>query len=364
MKPVAPVLIMAGGTGGHIYPALAVADQLREQGVEVRWLGTRNGLEAEGVPKANIAIDYINITALRGKGLLRQLSLPFTLLNAMWQAWKILRRLNPSAVLGMGGFVTGPAGLVAVLTGRPLLVHEQNAVAGMTNRWLARWASRVMSAFPDVLPDAKLIGNPIRGAILNLPAPAERFQARQGQPLHLLILGGSLGAVALNEVVPEALALIEREDRPEVWHQAGKRNIAEAQQAYRQAGVEGRVDAYIDEMAEAYAWADLVICRAGALTIAELACAGVGSILVPYPHAVDDHQTKNAQYLVENHAATVVQQHALDAVRLAEMINSYLLPEQGGAKLLEMAEAARALGKPEATATVAAYCLEVANHGA
>ncbi len=364
MKSMAPILIMAGGTGGHIYPALAVAEQLREQGVEVRWLGTRSGLEAEVVPKANIAIDYIRISGVRGKGLMRKLMMPFTLLSAMWQAWKILRQLNPSAVLGMGGFVTGPAGLVAAITGRKLLVHEQNAVAGMTNRWLARWADKVMAAFPSVLPKSELTGNPIRGAILNLAPPAERFQARQGQPLHLLVLGGSLGAKALNDVLPEALALLSDEDEYEVWHQAGKRNINEAKHGYQQAGVNGRVDAYIDDMAVAYGWADLVICRAGALTISELACAGVGSILVPYPHAVDDHQTKNAAYLVENAAATVVSQSELNAEQLAEMIKRYLSPDNGRAELLKMAEAARALGKPGATVTVANRCLEVANNGA
>lgn len=359
-----PVLIMAGGTGGHIYPALAVADKLRQQGVEVSWLGTRAGLEADVVPKAGIAINYIHISGLRGKGLLRKLSMPFSMLNAMWQAWRVLRRVRPSAVLGMGGFVTGPAGIVAAVTGRPLLVHEQNAVAGMTNRWLARWANKVMSAFPEVLPNSELTGNPIRGEILNLAPPAERFAQREGQPLRLLVLGGSLGATALNDVVPAALAQIEKSDRPEVWHQAGKRNIAEAQLAYQQANVEGRVNAYIDDMAEAYGWADLVICRAGALTIAELACAGVGAILVPYPHAVDDHQTKNGEYLANNGAAIVVQQRDLDAQHLAELIAEYLTPAQGRASLIHMAEAARLLAKPKATVTVAKRCLEAANDGA
>ncbi|MCF6218497.1 MAG: undecaprenyldiphospho-muramoylpentapeptide beta-N-acetylglucosaminyltransferase [Gammaproteobacteria bacterium] len=364
MKQTASILIMAGGTGGHIYPALAVAEQLREQGVEVRWLGTRAGLEAEVVPKANIAIDYINISGVRGKGLLRKLSMPFTLLSAMWQAWKILRQRNPSAVLGMGGFVTGPAGLVAALTGRKLLVHEQNAVPGMTNRWLARWADKVMAAFPGVLPRSELTGNPIRGEILNLAAPAERFQARQGQPLHLLVLGGSLGAKALNDVLPAALALLSGENEYEVWHQTGKRNISTAKDGYQQAGVNGRIEAYIDDMAAAYGWADLVICRAGALTISELACAGIGSILVPYPYAVDDHQTKNAAYLVAHAAATVVSQNELKAEQLAEMIKQYLHLNNGRTELLKMAEAARALGKPGATLTVANRCLEVANNGA
>ncbi len=363
MKQAAPILIMAGGTGGHIYPALAVAEQLREQGVEVRWLGTRNGLEAEVVPKANIAIDYINISGVRGKGLLRKLSMPFTLFSAMWQAWKILRLRNPSAVLGMGGFVTGPAGLVAAITGRKLLVHEQNAVPGMTNRWLARWADKVMAAFPGVLPRSELTGNPIRGEILNLAPPAERFQARQGQPLHLLVLGGSLGAKALNDVLPKALALLSDDDEYEVWHQAGKRNISEAKDGYQQAGIKGRIEAYIDDMAAAYGWADLVICRAGALTISELACAGVGSILVPYPYAVDDHQTKNAAYLVAHAAATVVPQNELNAAPLAAMIEKYLSANNGRAELLKMAEAACALGKPDATATVVNRCLEVASHG-
>ncbi len=363
MSANGPILIMAGGTGGHIYPALAVADYLRAQGIEVRWLGTRAGLEAEVVPKAGIEIEYIKIGGLRGKGLMRKLSMPFMLLNAMWQAWQVLRRLQPRAVLGMGGFVTGPAGLVAALSGRALLVHEQNAIAGMTNRWLARWADKVMEAFPNALPNGELTGNPIRGAILHLPVPAERFAGREGA-LRILVLGGSLGAAALNSVVPQALAQLDEADRPEVWHQAGKRNIDEAQQAYQQAGVTGQVVPYIEEMAEAYGWADLVICRAGALTVSELACAGVGAILVPYPYAVDDHQTKNGSYLAAHGAAQVVQQSELNPEGLAALIKPFLPPAQGRVTLLKMAEAARSLGKPEATASVAARCLEVANHDA
>ncbi len=363
MSNQGPVLIMAGGTGGHIYPALAVADQLRESGVEVRWLGTRNGLEAEVVPNAGIKIDYIDIKALRGKGILRKLSMPFTLLNAMWQSLQVMRRLRPSVVLGMGGFVTGPAGLVAALTGRTLLVHEQNAVAGMTNRWLARWASQVMGAFPNVLPRAELTGNPIRGAILDLPAPMQRFSERENQPLHLLVLGGSLGAKALNDVIPAAMALLDEASRPEIWHQAGKRNIGDAEIAYQQATVNARIDAYVDNMAEAYAWADLVVCRAGALTVSELACVGVGSLLIPYPYAVDDHQTKNAEYLADNGAARVVAQDGLNAERMADLLKEYLTPSQRRGSLLKMAEAAYALAKPQATATVVARCMESVNNG-
>jgi UDP-N-acetylglucosamine--N-acetylmuramyl-(pentapeptide) pyrophosphoryl-undecaprenol N-acetylglucosamine transferase len=328
----------------------------------VRWLGTQRGLESEVVPKAGIDISYISIAGLRGKGALSWLTAPFKLAYAMLQSMQVLMKLRPVAVLGMGGFVTGPAGLMSFLMRYPLVVHEQNAIAGMTNRWLAKMARRVLQAFPETFERSDVIttGNPIRSDIMNLPAPEQRFAERGDSPLRLLVLGGSLGARALNDVVPQALALLDESERPEVWHQAGKRNIEEARQAYQQAGVTGRVDAYVDDMAEAYGWADIVLCRAGALTIAELACAGVGAILVPFPYAVDDHQTRNGAYLADSGAALLIQQNALTAERLASQLKAVQTPAQGRAHLLNMARAARALAKPEATNAVAQQCLEVA----
>lgn len=353
-----PILIMAGGTGGHVFPALAVAESLRQRNVEVRWLGAPQGMEADIVPKAGFPIDYVTISGLRGKGALSWLAAPFKLLLAMWQSLRLIRRIKPAAVLGMGGFVAGPAGVVSVLLGRPLVIHEQNAIAGMTNRLLARIATRVLAAFPGAFKSATVTGNPVRPQIAALPAPAQRLATHIGEPLHLLVLGGSLGAQALNSTVPQALALIAPEQRPWVWHQAGRRHIEAAQAEYRNAGITGQVVPFIEEMAEAYAWADIVLCRAGALTVSELAAAGVGAILVPYPHAVDDHQTSNAHFLVDQGAAMLIQQTELGAPALAELLRTLAASRQ---KILEMAEAARALAKPEATAEVVRHCLEVAN---
>ncbi|HEY9199571.1 MAG TPA: undecaprenyldiphospho-muramoylpentapeptide beta-N-acetylglucosaminyltransferase, partial [Gammaproteobacteria bacterium] len=308
------VLIMAGGTGGHVFPALAVADELRRAGQPVLWLGTQEGLEAKVVPAAGLPVAWIRVRGLRGKGLLRLLSAPFMLAGALWQAGSVLLRARPRAVLGMGGFVTGPGGFMAWLLRRPLLIHEQNSVAGLTNRLLAPLAGRVLEAFPGSLP-ARVhpvhTGNPVRGAITEVVPPRERFAARSGRT-RLLVLGGSLGAQALNEILPQALALLPSGQRPEVRHQAGMKLIDAARAAYRRAGVEAQVDAFVDDMAAAYAWADLVVCRAGALTIAELTAVGVGAILVPYPHAVDDHQTGNARYLVNAGAALLIPQSELD----------------------------------------------------
>lgn len=348
------VVIMAGGTGGHVFPALAVAERLRGQGVEVVWMGTRRGLEAQVVPAAGIPMEWVTISGLRGKGALSWLLAPFKLVVAVGQAVGILRRLRPRAVLGMGGFVSGPGGLAAWLLRRPLLIHEQNAVAGLTNRLLARLANRVMEAFPGSLGrGAVLTGNPVRPEIAALPRPEERFAGRTGR-LRLLVLGGSLGAQALNAVVPAALARIAAGQRPEVWHQAGSRNIDEARRRYDEAGVEARVVPFITDMAAAYGWADLVVCRAGALTVAELAAAGVGAILVPFPHAVDDHQTRNAGYLVQGGAALLVPQAQLDPQRLADLF-AELGQDRG--RLLDMAVAARRLAQPDAAEQVAALCL-------
>lgn len=352
-----PVLIMAGGTGGHVFPALAVADALRERGVPVVWLGTHQGLEARVVPAAGIPMEWISVVGLRGKGLGRVLRAPFIIARACWQALKVMRRLRPRAVLGMGGFVSGPGGLMAKLSGRPLCIHEQNAIAGMTNRWLVRIADAAMEAFPGSLGhggSVQLTGNPVRNAIAALPAPEVRFAQRSG-PLRLLVLGGSLGARSLNETVPAALASMEPEQRPEVHHQCGDRHLDTARAAYARVGLDARVDPFVDDMAQAYAWADVVLCRAGALTVAELAAAGVGAVLVPYPYAVDDHQTANARFLEQAGAAVLIADRELNPQSLAELMSTW-----NRDRLLQMARNARAKALPRAAEQVAEGCLAVA----
>ncbi len=354
-----PILIMAGGTGGHVFPALAVARELKQAGMPVVWLGTRAGLEAKVVPQAGFKVAWIKVSGLRGKGLLKQIAAPFMLMHALWQSLWVMLSLRPRAVLGMGGFVTGPGGLMAWLTRRPLLIHEQNSIAGLTNRLLAPLAKCVMEAFPGALADkAETIhtGNPVRADIAALAAPDARF-ASHDKPLHLLVLGGSLGAQALNETVPQALALLPEAQRPQVRHQAGAKQIDACVAAYQAASVQGDVKPFIENMAEAYGWADLVICRSGALTVAELAAAGVGAVMVPYPHAVDDHQTGNARFLADAGAGVVIQQTELTAQRLAEVITQY---QQQPESLLRMATAARALAKPDAAQIVARHCLQAA----
>lgn len=356
---VARVLIMAGGTGGHVFPALAVARRLREQGVEVTWLGTRRGLEARVVPEAGFPIEYIDVAGLRGKGVAGWLLAPLRLVRATWQALGVCRRSRAGAVLGLGGFVTGPGGVAAWLLRRPLVIHEQNAVAGLTNRLLARIARRVLEAFPGSFPasiPAETVGNPVREEFFALPAPAERFAGRSG-PLRVLIIGGSLGAQALNETVPPALARVAGKTELTIRHQAGRGKAEAARQAYQQAGVAAEVSEFIDDMAAAFGWADVVICRAGALTVSELAAAGLGAVLVPYPHAVDDHQTRNALYLTEAGAARLILQSELSAERLAGVLEE--LFAQGRAGLRKLAETARGLARPEATRKVASACLEV-----
>ncbi len=348
-----PILIMAGGTGGHVFPALAVAEQVRRQGVPVVWLGTRTGLEARVVPAAGIPVQWIRVSGLRGKGMLKLLTAPVMLGWALLQTLWVVIRLRPAAVLGMGGFVTGPGGLTAWLLRRPLLIHEQNSVAGLTNRLLAPLAKRVMEAFPGSLPNALHTGNPVRESIAQMAFVEKDMSGRRP---HLLVVGGSLGAAAFNETVPRALAAIDAAARPEVWHQTGLRHVEQATVAYREAGVEVRLDAFIDDMAEAYRWADLVLCRAGALTIAELAAVGVASILVPYPHAVDDHQTANARYLADAGAAVLLPQTEMTAGRLAQELSLLQQPR----RLHDMACRARAKAIPDAAARVADNCLQLA----
>ena len=360
------VMIMAGGTGGHVFPALAVAQHLRNLGAHVAWLGTRRGLESDVVPKAGFELHYLSIGGLRGKGMLTLLLAPFKLLLAVLQALLIVGRYRPNVVLGLGGFVTGPGGIGAWLLRKPLVIHEQNALPGMTNRWLSHIAARVLEAFPGSFPasaGALTTGNPLRAEIIALLPPQQRFAGRDGK-LRLLVLGGSLGAQALNAAVPAALALLPEAERPKVLHQAGKRHINETQKFYKNAQMAGDVVEFIADMAEAYAWADVVLCRAGALTVSELAAAGVAAILVPFPHAVDDHQTVNAGYLTEVGAAMLVQQVQLTAQHLAELLQTF--SEQGvpaRARLLHLAEAARAQAKPHATELVAEHVVRVAQQG-
>ena len=350
------LLVMAGGTGGHIFPGLAVADAVRDAGWNVVWLGNPDGMEAKLVPSRGYEMAEVRFAALRGKGLLRKLLLPFNLLRGFWQALRQLKRIQPDVVLGMGGFISFPGGLMAVLKGRPLVLHEQNSVAGLANKVLSRVADRVLTGFPDVMQKGEWCGNPVRHDIATLPAPIERFDNReaQGEPLHLLVIGGSLGAQALNAAVPKSLALLAEDERPQVVHQAGAKHLESLRRNYQEAGVVANCVAFIEDMAGAYEWADLVICRAGALTVAELAAAGVASILVPFPHAVDDHQTVNARFLANAGAAILLPQDELTPERLA------LLRNLSRAQLLQMAEKAHGLAKPEATATVARICMELA----
>jgi len=352
-----PVMILAGGTGGHVYPALAVARWLREAGVPVVWMGTRAGLEARVVPEAGFDIEWLEVTGLRGKGAAAWVAAPLRLARALVQAWRILGRRRPRSVLGMGGFVAGPGGVAAWGRRIPLVVHEQNAVAGLTNRLLRPLARRLLEGFPGVFgdPRAEPVGNPVRADIAELPPPTERLPAHDA-PWRLLVVGGSLGALALNETVPRALAELAAGERPRVIHQAGAKTLEVARRTYAEAGVQADVRAFIDDMAAAYAWADLVVCRAGALTVAELAAAGVGAILVPYPHAVDDHQTANARYLAEAGAAEVLPQRELTADALAQRLRAYA---RDPAMRLARAEAARRCARPKATAHVGRALLEV-----
>ncbi|HYT47120.1 MAG TPA: undecaprenyldiphospho-muramoylpentapeptide beta-N-acetylglucosaminyltransferase [Burkholderiales bacterium] len=346
------ILIMAGGTGGHIFPGLAVAEQLRAAGWEVVWMGARGGMEERLLPRYGYRAAWIRARAARGKGIVQKLLLPANLLFSFWESARHIRRLKPSVVLGLGGYVAFPGGMMASLLDRPLALHEQNAIPGLANRVLARVCDRVMVAFPDALPGAEWTGNPVRAEIAAIAPPEERLQGRDG-PLRLLVVGGSLGAQALNNALPEALALLDAKFL--VVHQSGEKHLEALQANYRAAGVEGELVAFIEDMARRYAEADLVICRAGAVTIAELSAGGMASILVPFPHAVDDHQTANAHFLADRGAAILLPQKELSAEKLAELLRMLDRP-----KLLEMAKKARALGKPEAAHVVARRCMELA----
>jgi UDP-N-acetylglucosamine--N-acetylmuramyl-(pentapeptide) pyrophosphoryl-undecaprenol N-acetylglucosamine transferase len=357
MSTARTALVMAGGTGGHVMPALAVAEALRADGWRVVWLGTRAGMEAKLAVAKGFEMAWVKVAGVRGKGLLTKLLLPFNLLTAFWQAARAIFRERPDVALGLGGYVAFPGGMMAVLLNKPLVIHEQNAVAGLTNRVLAKLADRVLLGLPLATPLAEKqewVGNPVRPEIAALPAPGERLAGRVG-PLRLLVIGGSLGAQALNEMIPQALALLPPEQRPRVRHQSGAKHLDVLTANYARAGVAAEPLAFIDDMAAAYAWADLVVCRAGALTVAEIAAAGLPALFVPFPFAVDDHQTGNAGFLANQGAAWLLQQRELTPEKLAAWFAGLTRAE-----LLARAVKARSLAKPDATARVAAVVKELA----
>jgi UDP-N-acetylglucosamine--N-acetylmuramyl-(pentapeptide) pyrophosphoryl-undecaprenol N-acetylglucosamine transferase len=346
-------LVMAGGTGGHIFPGLAVAEALREAGWRVHWLGAPDSMEARLVPARGFAFEAVQFSGVRGKGLMTLALLPLKLLRAFWQSLQVVRRVRPDVVLGLGGYISFPGGMMGVLAGRPLVLHEQNSVAGMANKVLAQVADRTFTAFPNVLRAAQWVGNPLRAAFMQQPAPAERFAGRRG-PLKVLVMGGSLGAKALNEIVPQALALIEPEQRPQVTHQSGESQIGALQAHYMRAGVQARLTPFIEDTAGALAEADLVICRAGASTVTEIAAIGAAAVFVPFPFAVDDHQTTNARFLVEDGGGWLIAQSELTAQGLATLLQNTTREE-----LLARAEKAHMHKKTNATREVVMACEEL-----
>lgn len=348
-------LVMAGGTGGHIFPGLAVAEALRAKGWRVHWLGNAKGMEGRLVPPRGFAFESIEFGGVRGKGPLTLALLPLRLLRAFWQSIRVVRRVKPDVVIGLGGYITFPGGLMGVLLGKPLVLHEQNSVAGLANKVLAGVADRVFTAFPDVLKKARWVGNPLRAAFLQQDAPAARFAGRSG-PLRLLVVGGSLGAKALNEVVPQALALIPAEQRPQVLHQSGAAQIDALRANYQAAGVDAELTPFIEDTASAFANADLIVCRAGASTVTEIAAVGAAAIFVPFPAAVDDHQTTNARFLVDRGAGLLLPQQDMTPERLAR-----LLQKADRNTLLQWAHQARQLARTDATDQVAAACEELAS---
>jgi UDP-N-acetylglucosamine--N-acetylmuramyl-(pentapeptide) pyrophosphoryl-undecaprenol N-acetylglucosamine transferase len=347
-------LVMAGGTGGHIFPGLAVAEALRERAWRVHWLGGAGTMESQLVPPRGFAFETIAFSGVRRKGLATLALLPVRLLKAFWQSIAVVRRVQPDVVIGLGGYITFPAGIMSVLLGKPLVLHEQNSVAGMANRILAAVADRVFTAFPNVLKRASWVGNPLRPAFLQQPGPAERLGSRSG-PLQLLVVGGSLGAKALNEVVPKALALIPPDRRPTVLHQSGAKQIDELRANYRAAGVDAELTPFIEDTAKAYAQADLIVCRAGASTVTEIAAVGAAAVFVPFPSAVDDHQTTNAKFLVDAGGGWLVQQRDLSPQWLADLLQTIERPE-----LIRKALAAKSMQKTDATGQVIAACEELA----
>jgi UDP-N-acetylglucosamine--N-acetylmuramyl-(pentapeptide) pyrophosphoryl-undecaprenol N-acetylglucosamine transferase len=343
-------LVMAGGTGGHIFPGLAVAEALRARGWRVHWLGAPNSMEAQLVPPRGFPLETIDFGGVRGKGVKTLVLLPLKLLRAFWQSIQVVRRVRPQVVVGLGGYITFPAGMMSVLLGKPLVLHEQNSVAGMANKVLAGVADRVYSAFPEVLKKGEWVGNPLREPFLRQPPPEERFAGRTG-PLKILVVGGSLGARGLNQVVPQALARIPAANRPRVLHQGGAKQIDELRAFYAEAGVEAELTPFIEDTASAYAEADLVICRAGASTVTELAAVGAPALFVPFPHAVDDHQTTNAKFLVDAGGGWLVQQRELTPDKLATMLITLTRGE-----LLQRAVAAKRMQQTQATERMVAAC--------
>ena len=347
-------LVMAGGTGGHIFPGLAVAHALREQGWRVHWLGAPGSMEERLVPPQGFPLETIDFAGVRGKGLLTLALLPLRLLKAFAQSLSVVRRVKPDVVIGLGGYISFPGGMMAVLAGKPLILHEQNSVAGMANKVLASVADKVFAAFPNALPKAQWVGNPLRQAFLQQPEPAERFAGRSG-PLKVLVVGGSLGAKALNDIVPQAVALLPAEARPQVVHQSGAKQIDALRANYAAVGVQAELTPFIEDTAQAFADADLVICRAGASTVTELAAVGVAAIYVPFPHAVDDHQTTNAHFMVDAGGGWLMPQPALNAQKLAEMLQN-----MQRSTLLNVALKAKTMQKIHATREVVAACEELA----
>jgi UDP-N-acetylglucosamine--N-acetylmuramyl-(pentapeptide) pyrophosphoryl-undecaprenol N-acetylglucosamine transferase len=349
------LMVMAGGTGGHVYPAIAVADALHAQGWQIVWLATEGGMENRLIADKPYAKAMMTMQGVRGKGLMGWVTLPVKLARAFSQARAAIKQYQPHVVLGMGGFAAFPGGVMAKLAGVPLVIHEQNSVAGLTNKVLAKLANRVLTGFPNALgAKGEMVGNPVREGISGLPMPEQRFAEHHGV-LRVLVVGGSLGAVALNTLLPKAFAQLPLNARPQIIHQSGEKQIEALKKAYAEAGVAADCRAFIHDMAEVYAWADLVICRAGALTVAELANVGAASILVPFPFAVDDHQTTNAAYLAQAGAARLIQQRDLDIAQLAALLQTL-----DRATCLHMAQKARALARPQATGQVAAVCQQLA----
>jgi len=352
---------MAGGTGGHVFPALAVADELKQRDVAISWIGTARGIEARLVPEAGYTLSEIKVQGLRGNGALGWLMAPFRVVKAIWEAAVVIRQTKPDVVIGLGGFASGPGGVAAWCLGKPIVIHEQNAIPGLTNKLLAKVAKHVLTGFPNVFGEkakSEWVGNPVRKEIEDLPMPHLR-QNLSTASLNLLILGGSLGARSLNIHIPAALGMIEQRLRPTVRHQCGTKHLEQCRDAYQQAGVEAQVTDFIGDMAEAYAWADLVICRSGALTVAELAAAGVASILVPYPYAVDDHQTHNAALLVDAGGAELIADSELSVSVMADKIKYFV---ENKDTLLSMANAARQAAKIGSASHIADICMELA-HG-
>ena len=348
MSKLKRVVIMAGGTGGHVFPGLAVAEVMRDDDVEVHWLGTEKGIESRLVPEADIPFHEITISGVRGKGTTSLILAPFKMLRAVFQSYRHLRALKPDVVIGFGGFVSGPGGAAAWLLGLPLVVHEQNAKPGMTNKWLAKVAKRVLQGFPDAFKPAEkvmTVGNPVRADIEEMPAPDSR--ARGNGQWRLLMIGGSLGAQALNRLLPEALSLLPLDVRPEVLHQTGGKHLESTKMDYDSVGLHVKLVPFLKDMAEAYSWADMVLCRAGALTVSELCAAGVGAILVPYPHAVDDHQTANAQFMVNQSAGLCIQQKMLTPQKLADILRQFAESPAARAAMAKAAYRSRNLNVAE-----------------